>query len=113
MTFIYVSGSGTDGTEKGRLMWARVKGRTENELQRLGFARVYSFRPGFMLATPGQVNLMRSYRLFAWLYPVARIVVPQYVSTLRQVARAMIRAAQSGYSQPVLEVKDINALGSA
>ncbi|HEX4008044.1 MAG TPA: NAD-dependent epimerase/dehydratase family protein [Acidobacteriaceae bacterium] len=111
MTFIYVSGAGTDTSEKGRLMWARVKGRTENALQRVGFARAFSFRPGFMRAVPGQRNLATSYKWLAWLYPVARIVAPQYVSTLRQVALAMIRTAQSGYSRPILEVKDINPLG--
>jgi uncharacterized protein YbjT (DUF2867 family) len=113
MTLIYVSGAGTDSTEKGRLMWARVKGRTENALQRVGFAHVYSFRPGFMRATPGQRNLLTSYKLFAWLYPVARAVVPQYVSTLRQVALAMIHVATDGYSKPILEVRDINALSRA
>lgn len=110
MTFIYVSGAGTDSSEKGRSMWARVKGRTENALQQVGFARAFSFRPGFMLATPGQRNLHASYKLVAWLYPIARVVVPQYVSTLRQVAVAMIYVALNGFSKPILEVRDINAL---
>ena len=113
MTFIYVSGAGTDSSENGRSMWARVKGRTENALQRVGFAHVYCFRPGFMRATPGQRNLLTSYKLFAWLYPIARVVVPQYVSTLRQVALAMIYVALNGYSKPILEVRDINALSRA
>ena len=110
MTFIYVSGAGTDSSEKGRLMWARVKGRTENALQQVGFSHVYSFRPGFMRDTPGQRNLHPSYKLVAWLYPVARVVIPQYVSTLRQVAVAMIYVALNGFSKPILEVRDINAL---
>jgi uncharacterized protein YbjT (DUF2867 family) len=110
MTLVYVSGAGTDSSEKGRSMWARVKGCTENALQRVGFAHVYSFRPGFMRATPGQLNLPTSYKLFAWLYPLARVVVPQYVSTLRQVAFAMIYVALNGFSKPILEVLDINAL---
>lgn len=112
MTFIYVSGAGTDSSEKGRSRWARVKGRTENALQQAGFAHAYSFRPGFMRATPGQRNLLASYKLFAWLYPLARVVVPQYVSTLRQVALAMIHVALEGYPKPILEVRDINALAA-
>ncbi|MGC2617803.1 MAG: NAD-dependent epimerase/dehydratase family protein [Acidobacteriaceae bacterium] len=110
MTFIYISGAGTDSSEKGRLMWARVKGRTENALRQVGFAHVYSFRPGFMRAIHGQRNLHTSYKLVAWLYPVARVVIPQYVSTLRQVAFAMIYVALNGFSKPILEVRDINAL---
>lgn len=110
MTFIYVSGAGTDSSEKGRLMWARVKGRTENELLRVGFRAVYNFRPGFMRHVPGQQNLMASYRYFSWLYPIARVLTPNYVSTMRQVALAMIHTALHGYPRPVLEVRDINAL---
>jgi uncharacterized protein YbjT (DUF2867 family) len=112
MTFIYVSGAGTDSSEKGRLMWARVKGRTENELLRIGFRAVYNFRPGFMRHVPGQRNLMASYRYFSWLYPIARVVTPNYVSTLRQVALAMIHTAQRGYPKPILEVRDINSLAA-
>jgi uncharacterized protein YbjT (DUF2867 family) len=78
MTFVYVSGAGTDSTEKGRMMWARVKGRTENALTRLGFRAEYNFRPGFMKAMPGQKNLPASYRAFAWLYVVLRLVAPNY-----------------------------------
>lgn len=113
MTFIYVSGAGTDSTEKGRQMWARVKGRTENALTRVGFRAVYNFRPGFMKAMPGQKNLPWGYRAIAWLYPVLRIVASNYVSTLQGVGRAMIRCAAEGYPKTVLEVKDINALGTA
>jgi hypothetical protein len=111
MTFIYVSGAGTDSSEKGRLMWARVKGRTENELLRAGFRAAYNFRPGFMRHVPGQRNLMASYRYFAWLYPIARVLAPNYVSTMRQVGLAMIHATQRGYPRPILEVADIKALG--
>jgi uncharacterized protein YbjT (DUF2867 family) len=110
MTFVYVTGAGTDSSEKGRLMWARVKGRTENDLLRVGFAAVYNFRPAFMRAEPGQRNLQLSYRLFAWLYPLFRILTPNYVSTLRQVALAMIHAATRGYPKTILEVRDINAI---
>ena len=112
MTFIYVSGAMTDSTEKGRAMWARVKGRTENDLMKLGFARVYNFRPGFMRATQGQRNILPYYKFIAWLYPIARVLVPNRVSTLRQVGRAMIHAAQRGYPKSILEIEDINMLAA-
>jgi uncharacterized protein YbjT (DUF2867 family) len=112
MVFVYVSGAGTDSTEKGRTMWARVKGRTENALTRLGFRAVYNFRPGFMKAMPGQKNLPWGYKAVAWLYPVLRRVAPNYASTLEGVGRAMIRCATEGYPKTVLEVRDINEAGS-
>lgn len=113
MVFVYVSGAGTDSTEKGRMMWARVKGRTENALTRVGFRAKYNFRPGFMKAMPGQKNLPGSYLAFAWLYPVLRVVAANYASTLKGVGRAMIRCAAEGYPKQILEVRDINALGKA
>jgi uncharacterized protein YbjT (DUF2867 family) len=112
MTFCYVSGALTDSSERGRTMWARVKGKTENALMRLPFARAYNFRPGFMRATPGQRNIKSYYWIIGWLYPVVHVLLPNQVSTLRQVGQAMIRAALNGYSKPILEIKDINALGT-
>jgi nucleoside-diphosphate-sugar epimerase len=113
MTFDYVSGAYTDSSEQGRIMWARVKGKTENALMRLPFRQVYIFRPGFMLATPGQRNLKWYYYPFAALYPLVRAVFPNHVSTLRDVARAMINTVLHGYPKKILEIKDINALGKA
>lgn len=75
LTFCYVSGAGTDSSEKGRIMWARVKGKTENDLIRLPFTAVYAFRPGFMRASKGQKNIKSYYGLINWLYP--------FLSTLR------------------------------
>jgi hypothetical protein len=112
MTFIYVSGALTDSTEKGRVMWARVKGRTENALTRLGFGAVYNFRPGFMKPTPGQRNAKGYYKFIGWLYPVLHALLPNQVSTLQQVALAMIRAALYGYPKTILEIKDLNALAT-
>jgi len=112
MAFCYVSGAHTDSTEKGRVMWARVKGETENALMGLPFAHIYNFRPGFMRPTPGQRNVLSGYKALGWLYPILRALIPNYVSTMRQVAFAMIRAAGSGYPKPILEIQDINALGS-
>lgn len=113
MVFIYVSGAGTDSTEQGKTMWARVKGRTENALGRCGFRAEYNFRPGFMKAYPGQRNLSFWYHPIAWMYPLARLVAPNWVSTLQQVGRAMIHATIYGAPKTVFEVKDINALGNA
>jgi uncharacterized protein YbjT (DUF2867 family) len=109
-TFLYVSGSMTDSTEKGRVMWARVKGRTENALMRLPFAQVYNFRPSFMRATPGQHNVKSYYNLIGWLYPILHKLTPNFVSTLQDVAVAMIKATLNGYPKQILEVKDINTL---
>ncbi|MGC2250358.1 MAG: epimerase, partial [Acidobacteriaceae bacterium] len=96
--------------EKGRVMWARVKGRTENALARLGFRAVYNFRPGFMRAVPGQKNIKSYYNWIGWAYPLLRALLPNMVSTLHDVAIAMIRCAQQRYPKQILEVKDINAL---
>ncbi|GAB2867586.1 Rossmann-fold NAD(P)-binding domain-containing protein [Hymenobacter ruber] len=110
MTFIYVSGAGTDSAEKSSQHWARVKGRTETELLTLPFYAAYMFRPGFMKATPGQRNILKYYGAIAWLYPLARKLTPQFVSTMQEVGQAMINAADFGYTKPVLEVRDIVAL---
>lgn len=110
MTFIYVSGALTDSSEKGRVMWARVKGRTENALTRLGFAHVYNFRPGFMKPTPGQRNIKGYYKLIGWLYPILHAIAPNQASTLSEVALAMINVTLRGYPKTVLEIKDINVL---
>jgi uncharacterized protein YbjT (DUF2867 family) len=107
LTFCYVSGAGTDGTEQGRQMWARVKGRTENALRQLPLRAAYAFRPGYMHPTPGLKNTLKGYRYFAWAYPLLRKLLPAYVSTLEEMARAMINAAKFGYEKPVLEVRDI------
>ena len=110
MIFNYVSGSGTDSSEKGRMMWARVKGKTENALLRLGFKRAYMFRPGYMQPTKGLKNTLRWYGIMAWLYPLLRFLFPNFVSTLKEVGIAMINAVTKGYEKSVLEVKDIVAL---
>ncbi len=110
MIFCYVSGSGTDGTEKGRSMWARVKGKTENHLIQLPFKKAYMFRPGFMRPTPGLKNTLKGYAAFTWLYPVLRKLFPGFVSTLGEVGIAMIKSVSRGYEKQVLEVRDIVAL---
>lgn len=109
-TFIYVSGSGTDSSEKGRLMWARVKGRTENELMRMGFAQQFNFRPGIMTLTPGMRNPKWWMRA---LVPMFGVLMPWFSCSMKQVGLAMIHAVEHGYTKSVLEVKDITALSKA
>ena len=104
MTFCYVSGMGTDTSEKGRLMWARVKGKTENEIIRL-FKKGYAFRPGIMTPTKGLKNTIKLYRYLGWLIPVFGLITP--VSSLKDVGLAMIHIAKRGYPKRVLEVSDI------
>jgi hypothetical protein len=111
MTFCYVSGASTDSTEKGNTMWARVKGKTENDLRKLPFDQVFAFRPGFMKATEGQKNLPGWYKYVGWLYPILKAIFPNSASMLTQVARAMINVTKYGYDKNILEVKDLNMVG--
>jgi uncharacterized protein YbjT (DUF2867 family) len=115
MTFIYVSGTGTDSTEKGRSMWARVKGRTENDLLKLGFNAAYMFRPGFIQPLDGiksKTPLYSAiYRVIGPLYPLLRAIAPNYVTNTKQVGRVMIYVAAHGAPKTHLENRDINALG--
>lgn len=107
MTFCYVSGAGTDSTEKGRINWARVKGKTENDLMKLPFKKVFACRPGFMLPSREARNVPGYFGVFRVLYPVLRPLFPKFVSTLKEVALAMINSAIFGFEKPVLEVPDL------
>lgn len=115
MTFIYVSGAGTDGTESGRTMWARVKGRTENALLHLPFRGAYMFRPAVIRPGPGIRSKTKSYRvlygLFGPLLPLFKALFPGYVTTTEEVGRAMLEVAKHGAAKRVLESRDIIALG--
>lgn len=107
MTFCYVSGAGTDSTEKGRSMWARVKGKTENDLTKLPFRQVYNFRPGFIKPIPGMKNTSKYYRYILWLFPIGRALFPGGFCTLEEMGRAMINTVHKGYEKQILEGKDI------
>jgi uncharacterized protein YbjT (DUF2867 family) len=113
MTFVYVSGTGTDSSEKGRSMWARVKGRTENALLRLPFAAAYMFRPGFIEALHGATSKTPLYRVLYTvgkpLLPLLRRFFPDHLLTTEQIGRAMLAVARRGYAKRVLEVEDIRA----
>ena len=114
MTFVYVSGMGTDSTERGRTMWARVKGRTENALLRLPFKAAYMLRPGIILPLHGIKSKTTLYRVFyslmTPLYPVLRALFPRAITTTEHLGRVMLRLARSGYSKPILESADIALL---
>jgi hypothetical protein len=110
MVFCYVSGAATDSTEKGRMMWARVKGKTENDLMKLPFKAVYAFRPSYMQPTKGLKNTLSYYKYVGWMYPVFRPLFPGYFGTLKELGQAMINSVKFGYDKRVLEVKDIRRL---
>lgn len=116
MTFVYVSGVGTDSTEQGRSMWARVKGKTENDLLKLPFKAAYMFRPGIIRAKHGIRSRSRFYRvLYVVLYPVvllAAAVAPNSVTTTESVGRAMIHVAARGAPARILYNRDINRLAA-
>jgi hypothetical protein len=111
MIFSFVSGSHTDSSEKGKLMWARVKGKTENALSRMPFKNVYHFRPGLMKPSEGQVNVKPFYKVITSMYPLFKLIFPNNVSTMRELGLAMINSVLKGYASPILEVKDIKELG--
>lgn len=114
LVFCYVSGAGTDSSERGRTMWARIKGRTENRLLKMPFRAAFMFRPGYIQPLRGvrsKTNLYQAlYTVAVPLYPVWKRLFPNAVTTTEKVGRAMIRVARDGFSKPVLETSDINAI---
>jgi len=110
MTFCYISGAGTDSTEKGRLMWARVKGKTENELMKLPFKAAYMFRPGFIKPIKGLKNAYPFSGILGAMYPVWKKLFPKFVCTLEDLGAAMINASMIGCSKKILENRDISEL---
>jgi len=110
MSFCYVSGAGTDSTEKGKLMWARVKGKTENDLMKRPFKAVYNFRPSIIKPTKGLHNTLKLYHYFGWMMPLVQLLAPNAICSLKELGLAMINVASSGYEKHIIEVKDIKAL---
>ncbi|MBY0413230.1 MAG: NAD-dependent epimerase/dehydratase family protein [Bdellovibrionales bacterium] len=114
MTFTYVSGEGTDSTENGGVMWARVKGKTENEIMKL-FKNAYMFRPGIIQPLNGAVSKTTPYRLFYMAFkpvlPLVHKILPNSITTTEHMGRAMIAVTRSGYEKKILEISDINKLG--
>jgi uncharacterized protein YbjT (DUF2867 family) len=113
MVFSHVSGGHSDSSENGKIMWARVKGRTENALLRLPFKAVYNFRPGFMKPTNGQKNIKSYYKIISSMYPVLRLLLPAQVCTMQEVGLAMINSVIKGYTKHILEIADIKRLAQS
>lgn len=111
MTFCYVSGVGTDSSEKGRSMWARIKGKTENDLHKLPFKASYMFRPGYIQPTKGLKNTYKVYKALSPLYPVFKTLFPKYVCTLEDLGRSMIYVSRNKIQRKTFENKDISYYG--
>ena len=109
MIFSYVSGMGTDSSEKGRSMWGRLKGKTENDLLKL-LESAYMFRPGYIQPTKGLKNAYKIYKILAPFYPIWKTLFPKYVCTLQDLGLAMINCTLYGYDKPLLENIDIAKL---
>jgi hypothetical protein len=112
LTFCYVSGAGTDSTEKGRIMWSRVKGKTENDLLNLPFKAAYMFRPGYIQPTKGLMNTYKMYKVLSPVYPLIKLLFSKYATTLREIGLAMINVTLNGSDKKMLECNDIVQLSS-
>lgn len=116
MTFVYVTGQSTDSTEQGNVMWARVKGKTENDLLKLPFKAAYMFRPGGIQPLHGVRSktawIQAIYTATAPLWVLLNRIAPKYVTTSENVGRAMLRVVRNGYPTPILETLDINLVGA-
>jgi uncharacterized protein YbjT (DUF2867 family) len=113
LCFVYVSGAGSDSTERGRTMWARVKGAAENALLKMTFRSAYMFRPGVIQPLDSIRSKTRAYRvgyvLMAPVMPLLRRAFPNSVLTTREIGQAMLSVARNGWPRPVLEPRDIHA----
>jgi uncharacterized protein YbjT (DUF2867 family) len=108
MTFTYVSGQGTDGTEKGSSHWARIKGKTENDLHKLPFRQVFAYRPGVMKPTAKiSLHVLSAYKYFGWIYPIGRTLFPNGFNTLAEVGDSMVNVTLKGFDKFILNGKEI------
>ncbi len=107
MIFEYISGAGTDSSEQGRSRWARVKGKTENDLMKLPFKKVYAVRPGFIKPTPGLKNVKSFYKYINWLFPIGRALYPKGFCTLQELGLSMIHLSLYPYDKHVIDGKHI------
>lgn len=110
LSFIYVSGSGTDSTEKGSIHWARVKGKTENDLMKLPFKKVFGFRIGIVIPADGQSRVLKYYKKLSWLLPIIKILFPSFINTMKQVAKAMIYLSKNVFDRNIIHIKDIKKI---
>lgn len=112
MTFCYVSGTGTDSSEKGKTMWARVKGKTENDLLKIPFQSAYMFRPGYIQPIKGLKNTKGPYKILAPFYPLWKFLFPKLLVRLEEIGKAMINVTLYGSDKKILECKDIVRLSN-
>lgn len=116
MTFIYVSGAGTDSSEQSRTMWTRVKGKTENDVLKMGFKDAYAFRPAYIKPESNAPSSTPVYRVIlgviGWMHPLIKLLLPSYTSTTQQIGRAMIEVTRNGFEKRQVESVDIVALSS-
>lgn len=113
MVFDFISGAQTDNSEKGKVMWARVKGKTENALMRMPFKKEYNFRPGLMKPSAGQKNIRGYYKIISALYPLLAFLFPNHANTLSELGLAMVNSVLKGYNKQILEIKDISILAKS
>ncbi len=109
--FTYVSGVGTDSSEKGKSMWARIKGKTENDILKLPFKYAYAYRPGYIQPIKGLKNTYKAYKFLSPFYPICEILFPKYVGTLEDLGNSMINVTLNGYDKKALECVDIRKTG--
>jgi uncharacterized protein YbjT (DUF2867 family) len=107
MVFNYVSGAMTDSTENGKVMWARVKGKTENDLIKMGFKNAFMFRPGFIKPFKGQKNIRPLFKVITFLIPLLMFLFPSGGGTVEDIAKAMVNVSENGFDTNILEVPDI------
>jgi hypothetical protein len=110
MVFEYISGAGTDSSEKGRIHWARVKGKVENDLMKLGFAKVYCLRPGYLQPTPQMKHTHRYYSYTTWAYAPLKRIWPNWANSLSDLGLAMIELVRNDYPKQIIGIRDINLL---
>ena len=110
MVFIYVAGAGTDGSEKGKVEWARIKGKTENDLRKISFRRVYGYRPGFIKPVKGQKKAHAFYTYINWFFPVGKKLSPDYFNTMEELGLSMIRLVRHDYPKETIYGRDITLL---
>jgi hypothetical protein len=109
-TFVYVSGSGTDSTEKGSLMWARVKGKTENDLLKMDFKAVFAYRIGAVVPVKLQKYVQPYYKYLSWLIPIWKKLAPNSICSMKDLGRSFLYVSQKGYEKNVIHVKDIRKM---
>ena len=111
--FCYLSGAGTDATETSKLSWARLKGRTENELSRMPFRGFYRYRPGFIKPLPGAMHVQAFYKYVNWFFPIGKALFPDGFSTIEEIGLSMIRVTLKEDEQKTLAGKDIRRIATS